>query len=83
MLGFLTAIGQFRMRNWARYPTLAFSGFLPSIGLVMALVFVAMPIPVPPLGAAKVLQCWDPFGCTTSIELRRKQPSSPRVLTLS
>jgi hypothetical protein len=54
VLGFLTAVGLFRMRNWARYSTLVFSGFLLSMGLVMALVFVAMPIPVPSRDAAKI-----------------------------
>ena len=45
VLGLLTAIGLFRMRNWARYSSLIFAGFLVIISLTMAVVFVLMPMP--------------------------------------
>jgi len=48
VLGFLTAIGLFRMQNWARYSTLIFAGILVVMGLMMALVFVVMPMPSSP-----------------------------------
>jgi hypothetical protein len=43
--GFLTAIGVFRLKNWARYSTLVFAGFVVVMGLLLALEFVLMPVP--------------------------------------
>jgi len=45
VLGFLTAIGLFRMRSWARYSTLIFAGFVVVVSLILALVFVLMEMP--------------------------------------
>ena len=54
VLGFLTAIGMFRVQNWARYSTLVFAGLLVAMGLTTALVFVLMPIPDLPAKADSV-----------------------------
>jgi hypothetical protein len=45
VLGFLTAIGMFRLKNWARYSTLIFAGFVVVMGLITALGFALMPVP--------------------------------------
>src|ERR1019366_3750851 len=45
VLGFLTAIGMFRLKNWARYSTLIFAGLVVVMGLITALEFVLMPVP--------------------------------------
>jgi hypothetical protein len=44
VLGFLTAIGLFRMKNWARLSTLIFSPIPILIGISFAAVFVVMPM---------------------------------------
>jgi hypothetical protein len=54
VLGFLTAIGLFRLRSWARYSTLIFAGILTASGLLMALAFAVMPM-VTPSGAAQTV----------------------------
>ena len=48
VLGFLTAIGLFRLRGWARYSTLIFAGVLTASGLLMALAFAVVPMIMPP-----------------------------------
>jgi hypothetical protein len=48
VLGILTAVGLFRLKNWARYSTLMVAAMLVLFGLIVAMVFVLMPMPAPP-----------------------------------
>jgi hypothetical protein len=50
--GVLTAIGLFRLRNWARISIIVFSVLLIPIGLCSGLVGLLMPFPPPPNAAA-------------------------------
>jgi hypothetical protein len=47
-LGIATAIGLFRMRQWARTSILVFAGFITVVGTLMLLMTMVVPIPVPP-----------------------------------
>jgi hypothetical protein len=62
VLGFLTAIGLFRLKNWARYSTLIFAGFNVAMGLITALVLVLMPMPDMPAKSSSV-----PTGAITPV----------------
>jgi hypothetical protein len=50
--GILTAIGLFRLRNWARISIIVFSVLLIPIGLCSGLVGLLMPFPLPPNAGA-------------------------------
>jgi hypothetical protein len=50
--GILTAIGLFRLRNWARISIIVFSVLLIPIGLCSGLAGLLMPFPLPPNAAA-------------------------------
>jgi hypothetical protein len=51
VFGLLTAVGLFRMQRWARYSTLAFSPLPLLIGLIMATLFLFMPLRPPGLAS--------------------------------
>lgn len=52
ILGLLTAIGLFRLKNWSRYSTIVFAAGLVLVGIVGALVLVVMPLPTVNSGSA-------------------------------
>jgi hypothetical protein len=46
--GFVTSLGLFRLRRWARISTLIFSGLLAFFGIISPLCILAVPIPATP-----------------------------------
>lgn len=52
MLGLATAIGIFRVKQWARYSTLIFAGFLVFVGVTAALASALVPQPPPTAASA-------------------------------
>jgi hypothetical protein len=51
VIGFLTAIGLVRLRQWARYSTLIFAGFVLVTAILLLIVFILMPLPAPTSGS--------------------------------